>query len=434
MKKMKFNDEKNTYLNYLQTISENIMPNVMANIALLYLESDTGKQEICKKDIDKSLEPLMTALINTYNFKVIPLELTYQLIRIKKYNIKNVNLLLEKTDIENYLNSNYAEKMYNEANQNIKNKENFGQEFLNYFEYALANKKVDRNKAIPYINSIISNHIQSFESNNKNVSEELMTNCIIYLTEHYMKKYVDNPKCEIIDFNNQKGSPFNLEKDFLIHGKALYSIQTIQLSKSSISSFYYCQNTAIFNTIFHELIHFDQEAKLYQLRNISSIDDYIQLKDHILKEYIDPYYNENYSNISFEKDAEFKAYILTERYFNSLGIISENINEIKARLYQQIKKYSDILRNINGQLEDLNSITNDVIKRNPDIIEKYPQLKIEMTIDENGTARKKDIEELEKDMNNINNDPNIKENERHAKLKLITGFISEQEEHKGKTR
>ncbi len=433
MKTITFTNENNIYLNYLQTISENIMPNIMSNISLLHIESDSKKQDKYKNSIDKSLDPLVQALTHTYNFKVIPLELFYQLIKIKNHNINNINLLLEKTDIENYLNTNYADEIFKKADQNIKDNQELNKEFLNYFEYALLNKKTSKEKAFPYINKIITEHIKT-SSEVKDISEELLQNCIIYLTEYYMENYVDNPICQVIDFKSNDNSDLNSEKDFLTFGVAQYHNKTIQINNLLVNSFYYTKNTAIFNTIFHELIHFDQETKLYKLQNISSIDDYTQLKDHILKEYIDVYYSENYYNISFEKDAEIKSYILTEKYFNSLGIVSENITEIKARLYQQIKKYSDTLRNINGHNEDLNSIFDDIVERTPDILERYPQLKIEWILDENGIIRKKSTIELKKDINIIKSDSNIKEKEQHTKLELINSFILEQEKNRGKKR
>lgn len=428
---MQFTDEQNIYLDYLTKISENIAPMIIVDISILLYEKDDKKKEKLKQEINDYLDPLLKAMINTYNFKVVPLELVYQLLKIKDYNIENINKLLEKTDIENYLNTVYAKKIFKKIDDNNP----IDKSFIDYFTYAISNKKIDPEVAITYTNKIFAEHIKNPEnSKNNNVTEELLKNCIILLTEHYMKKYVPNPKTEIIEYNSNDYSKFHLDTDYLPIGSAIYKSEKIELNSILVSIFYLTGNTEIFETMFHELIHIKQSHTIYEKKSINSFEEYVNLKDHIIQGYLDEYYNENYFNISFEQDAKIKSYILTESYLNSLGIVCENIGEIKERINKLIKTYSDDLRKINGKDDDINNVFDNIIQNTPSLLNQYPQLEIEWVLDSNNTVRKKTIEELDDEINGINqilpslNKDKKKTLELNRKLKLLTILRENQED------
>lgn len=165
----------------------------------------------------------------------------------------------------------------------------------------------------------------------------------------------------------------------------------------------------ILPTIFHELIHLKQ-YKEQKIDRVLSFKNLIQIKDGITKEIIPSYYQENYKNISYEKEAFYYQYKETIDYLSSINVEASPDMIEKAVYYDRLG--SDFLTNtkrlINGNVTSVDDIFDELIINNPKYLEEYPQLMFEYKID-NNLVRRKNLVEIHNDYDDFRNG-NIKLN------------------------
>ena len=149
----------------------------------------------------------------------------------------------------------------------------------------------------------------------------------------------------------------------------------------------------IFPTIFHELAHLKQEQQMYLSHEISE-KCLLQLKDYVLSHVVDGYYDKNYPLLSTEKEAFYGGNKDAKDYLNNLGLpVPDEI--LKAHDYFASLSF-DKTRIMNDEPVDIDDLFADEIKKNPDILEKFPQLSFEY-IKENGVVRPKTVDEIKSD-------------------------------------
>lgn len=194
-----------------------------------------------------------------------------------------------------------------------------------------------------------------------------------------------------------------IQDDYFKDKKETLGIQAkniIYLSQQSIHG----DLKSTFVTMFHELIHLKQ-YKEQQLDNILSPKNLIQIKDRILSNISRTYYEINYQNISFEKEAFFYEYRETIDYFNSIGV------EVPDEFYQiavaSTAKYGDVIENCNrttenGESININELFVQMITTHPEYIERFPQLYFEYKVVEN-IVIPKTLEEIKSDYESYQN-------------------------------
>ncbi len=112
----------------------------------------------------------------------------------------------------------------------------------------------------------------------------------------------------------------------------------------------------------HELEHAIQDEYIRTADIVKEYDVDLFSKDRILRTLMsdEDYYRINYGNISFEYDAEFKAYMKTAKMFGLVDVIYEHQNDLKT-LRDNAKK---VVRFARSEVDE-NSYFMDMERRNP---------------------------------------------------------------------
>lgn len=180
----------------------------------------------------------------------------------------------------------------------------------------------------------------------------------------------------------------------IINGECNYKYNYISINNMLIRNFLSRENTTekdykLFITMFHEMRHAIQNNNMKN--NIYDYNTYFMLKEEIISEYDSNYYESNYKMYLMEIDAREGGLKDSLDYFNrTFPTFSPIIKEIHDK---QIEEYEYIDYNkkefsITKKEEIIDRIFDRIIAIHPELLEKYPILKIEYN--ENGMPRKQE--------------------------------------------
>lgn len=146
------------------------------------------------------------------------------------------------------------------------------------------------------------------------------------------------------------------------------------------------------NTLFHEVTHAEQRQMIKNKPQFNSLNLLMSI-EYLLMDIDDDYYKENYSDISFERDARAQAYVHTMIYFDKYPKAKKIIEKQYAetvdnmRNYIKLNKvfpledgYSNLFKLLIGNFfaaED-----EDDLKFNKEYYLKYPLIKMVFDFDE----------------------------------------------------
>lgn len=184
----------------------------------------------------------------------------------------------------------------------------------------------------------------------------------------------------------------------------------VYLNREVMDDFYDKGNVMIFYVLPHEMQH-TYRSYLESKGEITSIYDLLALKEHLLRKYNkNIYYNDkNYVKNLHEIEANIFSYQAGTNYLKSLGFKVDGADALKLSnlITNDLTSLEDPLREIDGNLVNINELFATYIKDKPDLFHKYPQLRYEFKED-NGRVIYKSYEEL-LDEYNFNNDENLDE-------------------------
>lgn len=289
---------------------------------------------------------------------------------LKGMGIKKVDNLIEQTGYEKIVKSKYDEicnKINNDIELNSEDCENFKFLFENY------EKEENKIYCCNYV-------IKSILLGKGQFSYDFFEKIIICFTEKVGEQLGLKCECEI----------GNLAQEY--NGAKFYNY--IRLNDNLISDFYYKKNPELLGTIFHEITHILQD-KRQKYKSVVSINDLIQIKERIIKEKIEGFYDDNYAKITFENEARLNGDIYMIRYLKKLlNVQLDDEKEELERINMTIMENEDLLRNYRGTTVDVEDLFDEVIIDKPDYLEKYPSLKCQYKFNEDGQIIRKSSNEL----------------------------------------
>lgn len=185
----------------------------------------------------------------------------------------------------------------------------------------------------------------------------------------------------------------------------------VYLDRDVMDCFYDKGDISIFYVLPHEMMH-TYRTYLESKGIVGSIYDILALKEMLLREYNqDIYYNDkNYVKNLHEIEANAFSYRAGTNYLRSLGfeISEENALSLSAVINNDLTRLDNPLREIEGELVNINDLFADFIKDKTALFYKYPQLNYEFK-EENGCIVYKSKNELVDEMMFQNKDTNIEE-------------------------
>lgn len=185
----------------------------------------------------------------------------------------------------------------------------------------------------------------------------------------------------------------------------------VYLDRDVMDCFYDKGDISIFYVLPHEMMH-TYRTYLESKGIVGSIYDILALKEMLLREYNqDIYYNDkNYVKNLHEIEANAFSYRAGTNYLRSLGfeISEENALSLSGVINNDLTRLDNPLREIEGELVNINDLFADFIKDKTALFYKYPQLNYEFK-EENGCIVYKSKNELVDEMMFQNKDTNIEE-------------------------
>lgn len=354
---------------------------------------------------DKELEQIINKISLILN------NISYQLQILNLNNIKInklFNLLYTLNDsqdcINKFLNKYNYKQLFNEFSKEIIKKVQdhntiFTNLEINVIETIIYQKNNQYN--LKYIYHYFINRCFN---NKQNVSIDCFKEIIKQLAETTLSPFYKNSTCIL---ENNKAIKINNKNCIQLGSNKAYKIY---LNEEEIENLYNNRNPEILITLFHEAIHGIQHKNIFY--GNQEIDPLVilEIKDFILSKIIKNYYNDNYDNLSFEIEADYLGYQLTNQYINT------KLNDRKISY-----KFTNILTNknriINGQLKDIDTIFNEIIINHPELLKKHPQLNYLYKI-ENNKVIPLNEEELYCKYQELIQNPNITEEQR-KKYELV---------------
>lgn len=171
----------------------------------------------------------------------------------------------------------------------------------------------------------------------------------------------------------------------------------------------------LFNTIFHEIRHFEQDIIAEENKSQFSNYQITLIKDMVLFELLDydTFYMDNYHNTFMEADARYFGETRSLEYLKSKKI------EFNDNYYECIPADKITTKRIyNGTETTLDELFNLKIQDHPEFLEKYPLLQHLYKLQE-GKVKKKSIEELKQEIDIIKLDESMSDDD---KQKLISSY------------
>ena len=147
------------------------------------------------------------------------------------------------------------------------------------------------------------------------------------------------------------------------------------------------------DTLWHESMHAFRKKRIFDDKKVLSPSEYKMLKEYLIRSEDKGFYNRNYKHMYCEIDARIAGKKGAYKYLKQLGYSDKKIldmdgddffNCYETKMELENKKYelAGTKLNANGKREEVNSIFQNVLKKNPSLIDKHPILNIEF--DKNG--------------------------------------------------
>lgn len=207
-----------------------------------------------------------------------------------------------------------------------------------------------------------------------------------------------------------------------INGTALYYY--VHLDRDVMDAFYDNGNILVFYVLPHEIRH-TYRTYFESQGMVTSIFDILALKEKLLRQYNQDIYfnNKNYVKSFREIESNVFSYYSGTKYLRSLGFeIDEKLAlELSSLVNNDLTNLTDPLREIDGQIININELFSEFIKNQQQLFYKYPQLHYEFK-EEDEKIVYKNLEEL-LDEFAFNKDKNLDE----VYLKLIGNAIKREE-------
>ena len=185
----------------------------------------------------------------------------------------------------------------------------------------------------------------------------------------------------------------------------------VSLDREVMDAFYNNGNVTIFYILSHEMMH-TYRNYLESKGVVTSIYDILALKEKLLRDYNqDIYFNEkNYVKNLHEIEANIFSYHAGTNYLESLGfeISEEDALNLSSTINNDLIRLDDPLREIDGEIVNINDLFADFIKDEKVLFHKYPQLHYEFKEEEGQVVYKSKIE-LAHEMMFQNIDENLEE-------------------------
>ncbi|MBE6155317.1 MAG: hypothetical protein E7164_01000 [Firmicutes bacterium] len=298
-------------------------------------------------------------VLNTLNIQRMPINSFFnQLYLLEKYYIKEVSNLLEDYHYRDELNKSYLRIL-----RSVSLQRKLKPEDLLCIEFLINNNLVEDETLVYeyYLQMVLVGNIElSYDA-----FENLFRNYALLK----MREYLPNPKCYVVNEN-------------ALLGMQSYSIkESVFLNREDIYSFYYSGKYKAIKNLFHELGHIKQYKEIMIDKKY---DEYAmkEIKEEILSAYVPNYYNDNYSLISYEAEAELFAITELLKLFKKFGLqFKDGINPYLQTIQNIINHSKNDMRIYGDGKENLYELFDTVIIHHPELLERYPQLKNEYKID-----------------------------------------------------
>ena len=165
--------------------------------------------------------------------------------------------------------------------------------------------------------------------------------------------------------------------------------KTIKLSRQYLKSYGIIE---MLDTILHESTHAIQNKKIAtgQLNR----DTYKMLKEEILRDENDDFYYNNYKYMYKEIDARKSGYVKRNKLLKRIGISESQIVELDAgNIEQKIEEYckeyeKGKMKKVDREPKDVDTIFLELLQKKPELLSKYPELKVEFEIAGDSVQRK----------------------------------------------
>ena len=191
----------------------------------------------------------------------------------------------------------------------------------------------------------------------------------------------------------------------------LASHYCVYLDREVMDNFYDKGGILVFYVLPHEMMH-TYRTYLESQGRVSSIYDILALKERLLREYNqDIYFNDkNYVKNLHEIEANVFSYHAGTNYLNSLGfeISEEDALNVSNVVNNDLTRLDNPLREIDGEIVNINELFANFIKDKIELFRKYPQLCYEFK-EENGQIVYKSKRELDDERAFQNTDSNLDE-------------------------
>lgn len=176
----------------------------------------------------------------------------------------------------------------------------------------------------------------------------------------------------------------------------------------------------IIEGIFHEIAHANQINQIEQGKNNKI--SYNVLKENIIREESEEFYNKNYKYIYAEIDARLKGYLQKAKMLKRIGFSEEEIDEFEAGdLKQRIvtskeEKQAGKNKILYEKIEDVNKIFLEILQKKPELLEKYEVLKFEYENNDGKISRRSYVDILKTYEEQLSQTTNKKEIARISNL------------------
>lgn len=231
-------------------------------------------------------------------------------------------------------------------------------------------------------------------------------------TEYIISQMLDRNSCLYRMTANQRASIFSSfarERSKTIFGREIFVLYTDNMSKKADGTYLngvvsiawkHIKNGGLGKivdnliTLFHELRHVKQEADKAQGK--INHRKYMMIKEDVLQELDPNYYDVNYKRVYEEIDARVSAAKEAYHFLTTLPLSKDvKEREVYIQIVEHLKKIMETERNfyvralskkyLGEEVADIETLFDQIIKENPDKLERYPILQVEY--DENGDRK-----------------------------------------------
>lgn len=271
------------------------------------------------------------------------------------------------------------------------------------------------------INSFLKGNIIDLNLAKKLLRENINGNIELglYSTKAIMQSIIINYLSSIgIDI----GGVFFFNSETL-GGTCDFNNNIIYLNNKLVNNFCNKNNTLldrinIFITAFHEMTHIIQRDSIN--RGIFSDNYYTTLKECIISDQDDDFYDNNYDKLVLELDANVSSYKKTVKFFEGIDekfaiSIQKEIMTLYKDILEECKNDDNMIVASNSLKLNMEDILSIIVKNNPLILKRYSVLELEYNFDGSKKSILDSLKFLDKNcFNNIDEYFNI------LKVKIIS--------------